>query len=159
MLQYYGHTETVRYSCGFEGSGFGSLKCDFGTGLRCSGQCYMKYHPDVVEVLIDAGADVDATTAVLGVTPLRSACEGRGLEIVQMLVEAGADVHVVDNFSNTILMHAALYSDVETVRYLVGLNKVDVNHRNSFGNTALHNARKKQHTDVEQVLLKCGAEE
>ena len=152
----YGHTDTVR-----------TLLCmpevDVNhsniSGLDSLHHAVLQKYPDVMQMLIDAGADVDATTAVLGVTPLRSACEGRGLEIVQMLVEAGADVHVVDNFSNTILMHAALYSDVETVRYLVGLNKVDVNHRNSFGNTALHNARKKQHTDVEQVLLKCGAEE
>ena len=52
-----------------------------------------------------------------------------------------------------------LFSDVETVRYLVGLNKVDVNHRNMFGLTALYYARKKQHTDVMEVLLKHGAEE
>ena len=120
----------------------------------------LQKYPDVMQVLIDAGADVDARTAHYnGSTPLCFACEGRGLDIVKILVEAGADVRVVDDFSNTCLLHAALYSDVETVRYLVGLNKVDVNHRNLFGYTALCHARQKQHADVEQVLLKHGAEE
>ena len=78
------------------------------SGLDSLHHAVLQKYPDVMQMLIDAGADVDARTAAHGVTPLRSACEGRGLEIVQMLVEAGADVRVVDDFSDAILMHAAL---------------------------------------------------
>ena len=76
-----------------------------------------------------------------------------------MLVEAGADVRGADNQGDACLSLAAHFGHTETVRYLVGLPEVDVNYRNIAGHTALRHARQKQHTDVEQVLLKHGAEE
>ena len=63
--------------------------------------------------------------------------------------------HIID--TPTCLIVAAQHGHTETVRYLVGLN--NVNHRDYRGETALHHARQKQHTDVVQVLLKHGAEE
>ena len=118
-------------------------------------------YSDVVRLLIDAGADVEATNSS-GCASLHRACEGGGageLEIVKTLVEAGADVCAVDAYSNTCLILAAVFGHTDTVRYLVGLPEVDVHHEDNEGRTALHFARQKQHTDVEQVLLKHGAEE
>ena len=115
--------------------------------------------PDVVEVLIDAGADIEAKTS-RGRTALHCACVKPALESVEMLVKAGADVCEAESFGFTCLIIAARHGQTETVRYLVRFfPEVDVNHRTLLGYTALHHARQKQHTDVERVLLKHGAEE
>ena len=151
-----GQTETVRYllclpevdvnqSCN---SGFTSLHLGV-----------LQTHSDVVEVLIDAGADVEAKNDVVGRTPLHCACEVGEREIVKMLLEAGADVCATDNKGVRCLALAAAYhGHTETVRYLVGLREVDVNHRDIAGHTALHYARWNGHADVEQVLLEHGGE-
>ena len=155
LAAHYGHTETVR-----------TLLCmpevdvnqSHPEGLTPLHRAASMEHSDVVQVLIDAGADVEPKDSEGG-TPLHCACEVGELDIVQMLVKAGADLCVVDDDSTTCLMFAAQHGHTETVRYLVGLREVDVNHRDFSGYTALQHAREKQHTDVEQVLLKHGAEE
>ena len=150
-----GHTETVR-----------TLLCmpevdvnqSNTRGLTPLHGAVLKNHPDMVQVLIDAGADIEAKDDEM-YSPLHCACEVGALEVVKMWIKVGADVCATDCDGDTCLTVAAYYGHTETVRYLVGLNKVDVNHRDLLGNTALHHARQKQHADVEQVLLKHGAEE
>ena len=150
---YFGHTETVCYllclpevdvnqSCN---RGFASLPL-----------AVLLKHSDVVEVLIDAGADVEAQCDGGGSTPLQCVCEVGEREIVKMLVEAGADVCVTDSDGDRCLALAAVDGHIEIVRYLVGLKEVDVNHRNIAGDTALAHARLNGHAGVEQVLLEHG---
>ena len=113
----------------------------------------------VSKLLIDAGADVEAKSDGMGRTPLHCACEVGERDIAKMLVKAGADVcSLTDDDGDTCFVLAAYYGHTETVRYLLGLKDVDVNHRCLSGHTALHHARQKQHTDVEQVLLEHGGE-
>ena len=156
VAAHHGHTETVR-----------TLLCmpevdvnqSNDSGFTALHHAVFEKHSDVVQLLIDAGADIDEKYAVMDVAPLRCACEVGELEIVKMLVEAGADVCATEENGDTCLTVAAYHGHTETVRYLVGWNKVDVNHRDFSGHTALHYARQKQHADVEQFLLKHGAEE
>ena len=148
-----GHTETVRSLLCLPEADVNQSDIN---GLTSLNHAVTQKHSDVVQVLIDAGADVEANN--IGLTPLHRACKCGALEIVQMLVEAGADVRVVDHHGITCLMGAAYIGRTETVRYLVGLPEVDVN-RNRSGYTALKLARQKKHADVVQVLLEHGAEE
>ena len=159
----YNHTETVRTLLCMPEVDVNQSNTSGTTSLH---HAVSQKHPDVVQVLIDAGADIEGKNCTgptwentHGRTPLHYACEVGELENVQMLVEAGADVSAADETGGTCLSLAADVGHTETVRYLAGLNKVDVNRRNLLGHTALHDARQKQHTDVEQVLLKHGAEE
>ena len=113
----------------------------------------MNEETDMMQVLIDAGADVD-TQRNDGYTPLHSACAEGSLDVVNMLVEAGAGVRVTDNDGCTCLIRAARCGHTETVRYLVGLPDVELNHRDTVKNyTALQYAVEEKHTDVAQVLL------
>ena len=143
-----GHTETVRtLLCMPEVDVNHSCDRDY-TALLCA---VVKKHSVVVQVLIDAGADIEVKD-IRRRSPLHTACEKGELTIVKMLVEAGADVRVVDDKGNTCLIAAAAHGHTETVRYLVNLPKVDVNHRNMSRLTALDRARQKQHAGVERVI-------
>ena len=141
-----GHTETVRTLLCMPEVDVNHSNISGKTSLH---RAVLKKRSDVVQLLIDAGADVEVKRD--GWSPLHCASELGELDIVQML-EAGADVCVVDDKGDTCLINASFYGHTETVRYLVGLRKVDVNHRNLLGNTALQYARKEQHTDVVQIL-------
>ena len=68
------------------------------------------------------------------------------------LVKAGAGVNVTDYDGRTCLFLAARNGHTETVRYLVGLPEVDVNHRDMYNCTALDCATNKGHADVVRVI-------
>ena len=148
-----GHTETVRYLVGLPEVDVNQRVRNL-TALHCAAK---EGHPDVVRVLIDAGADID--TKNNGRSPLHCASDSGALEVVKTLVEAGAGVNVTDgNEGRTCLSLAASNGHTETVRYLVGLPEVDVNHRDMYNCTALDCAVKEAHADVVQVLIDAGAD-
>ena len=91
-------------------------------------------------------------------SPLHCACEAGTLDIVKMIVRAGAGVRATDNAGSTCLTLAAYFGHIDTVRYLVGLPEVDVNHRDSDNDTALYLARMEKHTDIAQLLIAAGAD-
>ena len=150
-----GHTETVRTLLCMPEVDENQSNSWYCTSLHLAAT---RKHSDVVQVLIDAGADVEAKND-MGCSPLYFACEAGKLETVKMLVEAGADVCVVDGNGIPGLLIAAAGGHTETVRYLVGLRGVDVNHRDIAGFTALKHARLNGCAAVEKVLLKHGAEQ
>ena len=109
-------------------------------------------YPDVVQVLIDGGADIEARNN-LGRSPLLVACENGDVAKVKMLVEAGAGVRATDIAGNTCLILAAHFGHTEIMRYLIGLPEVDVNHAANGGETALHVASRRHGHRVAQILL------
>ena len=113
--------------------------------------------PAVCQVLIDAGADIETKDGI-GRPPLHWACRSGALAVVKMLVKAGAGVRDTDNFGNTCLIFASCHGHTETVRYLVGLKEVDVNHKSDDGWSALVSAVCEKHADVVEVLIDAGAD-
>lgn len=77
-------------------------------------------HPDVVDALLRAGADVDAPNRSGG-TPLMTAIAFNHEDtiIVKRMLEAGADVNAQDKRGMTALMVAARYSRKEAVALLL----------------------------------------
>ena len=155
------HTETVRYLVGLKDVDVNSAVDGDFTALHWAiTETYGTVgegRAEMVQVLIDAGADVD-TEDNTGRSPLHLASREGNMAIVKMLVEAGADVSATDNEGDTCLAMAAQLGHTETVRYLVGLKDVDVSSADQKQLTALHKAVDEGHVDVVQVLIDAGAD-
>ena len=149
----HGHTDTVRYLLGLP-----DVDVNHGNfnALQCAA---INEYPDVVQVLIDAGADIDIKDDFDGCSLLHYTCASGSLEGVKMLVRAGAEVRATNDEGEMCLVLAARNGHIETVRYLVCLPEVDVNYRQTDNYTALHCAvDEKPRTDVVQVLIDAGAD-
>ena len=154
LAAYCGHTETVRYLVGLPEVDVNHCNRYTRTALHCAAK---EGHPEVVQVLIDAGADID-TKNRHGRSPLDFASRSGALEVVKVLVRAGARVNAIDYYVRTCLNLAARNGHTETVRYLVCFPEVDVNYFDMNKDTALHCAVKEGYPDVVQVLIDAGAD-
>ena len=151
-----GHAETVRYLVSLPEIDVTETT----TALRAA---VMRKDAEVVQVLIDAGADVvkrfvSGCAPLDGDTPLCAAIGQGALDVVKLLVIAGAGVCVAGEGGFTCLMRASLNGHTETVRYLLSLPEMDVTQADNNGNTALHMAASWKHAEVVQVLIDAGAD-
>ena len=150
----HGHTDTVRYLVGLPDVDVNHRVTEYHeTALHRSS------HPtraDIVQVLIDAGAEVEIRNKY-GYSPLHYACLSGATDVVKMLVRAGAGVRAQTDAGETCLAYALISRHIATIRYLVGLPDVDVNHLSAHNHTVLHFAVL-DHASRVQVLIDAGAD-
>ena len=113
-------------------------------------------HPEVLDVLVADGADVDALDEN-GWTPLVVAAQSDQLGAARILLAAGADVNTVDKHGNTLLQDVASRYSTNMARVLLS-NGADINAANEHGYTALHCAVREERTEMAALLLESGAE-
>ena len=116
----------------------------------------MKSYDECFEMLIAAGADVNAK-ASLGRTPLMRALNKRHGKYVNKLIEAGADVNLEDVDGNTPLSTAALKSQQKYMELLLTLG-ADVNGRNKNDGTPLMYAVCSEDDTCARALIEAGAD-
>jgi ankyrin repeat protein len=93
-------------------------------------------HASAVEALIRAGADVNQRDRMLNNPFLYAGAEGM-LDILKLAAAAGADPRLTNRYGGTALIPAAERGHVEVVDWLLENTKVEVNHVNRLGWTAL----------------------
>jgi ankyrin repeat protein len=118
--------------------------------------------PEVVKILLDAKADPNVANNT-GNTPLLAAATGRIIESMKLLLDAGALPNPPPPAREGALDIAARIGDPEEVNLLVR-HTIDVNAKNSEGDTALHTLARygrdnnPARTQVAKTLLQFGAD-
>jgi ankyrin repeat protein len=128
-------------------------------------------HSEIAKMLLDAGADMNATIEERkydpgydpaydsgykndGMSVLDMAINYERIEILKMLFAAGADVNkTIDSVNNTFLHFASLRGKLEMVKMLLDAG-ADVNAKNDDGETAIDLAKSQWQTPTVKLLEK-----
>ena len=124
--------------------------------LACEGEHKDK---DIVRLLIDNGADVDAKDDN-GKTALILATMGGRTDMVDLLIKADADMDAKSNYGNTAMMMACDRGDTDIVRLLID-NGADMDAKDNHGYTAMMIAIEmgySSHKDILSLLVYNGAD-
>ncbi|WP_127484405.1 ankyrin repeat domain-containing protein [Paenibacillus ehimensis] len=118
--------------------------------------------PEAVKLLLEAGADVNERDNRLNNPFLYAGAEGL-LDILKLTIEAGADPKLTNRYGGTALIPAAERAHLDVIRELLTRTKVDVNHVNNLGWTALMEAvvlgsGGEKHQQAVRLLVEHGAD-
>ncbi|XP_071078428.1 uncharacterized protein [Haliotis cracherodii] len=119
---------------------------------------YASVDGDLEEVkrLLSAG-DVNINCRVWSMTPLMEAARGAHREVVKLLVSKDADVSLMNDGGNNTLHWACVSGNLVTVKFVLALNKLDINSRGVGGRTPVMAAAVMGHTEVVKLLMNEGA--
>ncbi|KAJ6004615.1 hypothetical protein N7540_012984 [Penicillium herquei] len=110
----------------------------------------------VVEILVGAGADVNAQGGYYG-NALQAAASNGSAETVQILLEAGTDVNAQGGYFGNALQAAAWSGSAEIVQILLEAG-ADVNAQGGQYGNALQAAAYRGSTETVQIFLEAGAD-
>ncbi|KAL4778818.1 ankyrin repeat-containing domain protein [Aspergillus varians] len=116
---------------------------------------------DIVKLLLEAGADVNAVSTKSGYSPIHNDGYRLSLDMVELLIQHGADVNkaIVGSVNNgwTPLLFATCSQLEDVARFLLAKG-AEVNHQDGIGSTALHTIAMIGNTKIAQLLLDHGAD-
>jgi ankyrin repeat protein len=117
---------------------------------------------DAVRLLFRRGASPDLRDSMLNSPFLYAGAEGL-LDILIAANEAGADPSIPNRYGGVAIIPAAEHGHLDVIRYLLEETKIDINHVNNLGWTALLEAiilsdGGPRHQQVVQLLLSHGAD-
>lgn len=116
--------------------------------------------PELVKLLIENGADINATDE-RGFTVLHRSLGYKNTDIALELIKAGIDLTPVNDLGETALMQAAGSGNTAVVNALIAAG-ADVNQHGSNeygGDDALYKALHSRNYDIADILIKAGAKQ
>ena len=116
----------------------------------------IKLSEEIVQILIKAGADVNATDKN-GQTPLKIAARYGNVAMANILIKADANVNAADKNGRTPIRMAARYGNVAMVSMLTKAG-ADVNAADKNGRTPIRMATGYGYKVVVSMLIKAGAD-
>lgn len=109
-------------------------------------------HPETVNALLTAGADVNAASReTMKVTPLASAAAAKRNDIARALIAHGANVNAKADNDFSPLHEAAANDNLELVKLLLE-NGADINAKTKDGKTPLAYAQEHDHSEIIELL-------
>lgn len=115
----------------------------------------------IVSLFLKAGMDVNSGNE-RGETALHVAADSDGVKMVQTLLQAKADVHAKSKSGHTPLYTAVKKSSYGSTKILQALLTAgaasDVNLRDEWGKTVLHEAAGDDNAEAVSLLIKAGAD-
>jgi uncharacterized protein len=116
----------------------------------------------IAKSLMAAGASINALAKNKDTPWLLAGASGR-TEIIQEMIPLGPDLSIRNRYGGNALIPACERGHVDTVRLLLSRSKIDVNHVNNLGWTALLEAvilsdGGPRHIEIVQLLLAAGAD-
>lgn len=112
----------------------------------------MHGHTDMLRLLLDAGAQINAVTRTRGVTPLHLACQNQQTQATKLLLQCGkCNPNIQDSRGNTALHYASFTRDPRLVELILKHSPV-LDLRNSSGKTPLDEAEEKMALAVVHLL-------
>ncbi|HAM80969.1 ankyrin repeat domain-containing protein [Ornithinibacillus bavariensis] len=118
---------------------------------------------EIAQLLIDHGANINQQDAISDSPYLYAAAQGKTEILSYMIEHSNPDQSKVNRFGGNALIPAAEKGHLENVRLLLKDGKVNINHQNNFGYTALIEAvalrdGSKVYQDIVAELLKYSAD-
>lgn len=110
----------------------------------------------VISILVDSGANINATIAGSQTTPLHWAANSGSAESVRLLLQKGAKVNAIAKNGFTALHFAAKNNNAESIDALLKAG-ADINALDRDFSTPLHIAAKANATDAVRALLQANA--
>ena len=110
---------------------------------------------EVVQYLVEHGADVKAQDTDLSRTAIHFAAENGHLDCIKYLTEKGADLLDRDSFGATAMHYAARSNNLDVVKFLVD-RKVDYTAKDIRGWSAMHYAAEGGSIEIVKYLLAKG---
>ncbi|PNP50729.1 hypothetical protein THARTR1_08350 [Trichoderma harzianum] len=132
-------------------------EADGETGMTPLHWAVKRGHTSVVELLVNAGAELETKEKKHHMTALASAIHYRRKEIVDFLLQRDANVHVSDRAGRTPLYIAAKWGELAIIQQLVDRG-ADINARTSHGYTALIQTIEQENLDAFRLLVEKGAD-
>lgn len=112
---------------------------------------------DVVNLLLEKGADVEFISGRYARTAMMEAAGAGNCVIIKQLAQKGADINAKDYESNTPLHFACIYGHIEAVRLLIDLGAKPDIQASGLGRTPMKIAETNGHTEIVQILKDAGA--
>lgn len=111
---------------------------------------------EIVELLMQMGANVNAVETNIGASPLHLAALYGRVNIANQLIRKGANVNGNMKFNITPLLVAAQFNQPQIIELLLN-NKANLNHTDQEGFSALHFAAQNGDDVTAKMLLERGA--